>query len=58
MVRTELHPLEEFEQAIRAAGMQKPLEARKIASAILYAVEQPEHVAVSEILVRPVPQEL
>ncbi|MCL5282278.1 MAG: SDR family oxidoreductase [Planctomycetes bacterium] len=58
MVRTELHPPAEFEQAIRSAGIQKPLEAEEIASAILYALEQPEHVAVSEILIRPVTQEL
>jgi len=58
MVRTELHPPEEFEQAIRAAGIEKPLEPEEIASAILYALQQPEHVAVSEIMVRPVTQEL
>ncbi len=58
MVRTELHPPAEFEQVIRAAGIEKPLAAEEIASAILYALQQPEHVAVSEIMVRPVTQEL
>jgi NADP-dependent 3-hydroxy acid dehydrogenase YdfG len=58
MVRTELHPPAEFEQAIRAAGIEKPLEAEEIAAGILYALEQPEHVAVSEIMIRPVTQEL
>jgi len=58
MVRTELHPPAEFEQAIRSAGIEKPLEAQEIASAILYALEQPQHVAVSEIMIRPVTQEL
>lgn len=41
-----------------SSGIQKPLEAEEIASAILYALEQAEHVAVSEIMVRPVTQEL
>ena len=58
MVRTELHPPAEFEQAIRAAGIEKPLEAEEIAAGILYTLEQPEHVAVSEIMIRPVTQEL
>jgi clavulanate-9-aldehyde reductase len=58
MVRTELHPPEEFAQIIRAAGIEKPLEPEEIACAILYALERPEHVAVSEIMVRPVTQEL
>ena len=34
----------------------KVLEARDIAEAILYAVSQPEHVAVNEVLVRPTKQ--
>jgi NADP-dependent 3-hydroxy acid dehydrogenase YdfG len=34
----------------------KVLEARDIAQAILYAVSQPEHVAVNEVLVRPTKQ--
>ena len=58
MVRTELHPPEEFQQAIRSAGIDKSLEPEDIASAILYALEQPEHVTVSEIAVRPATQEL
>lgn len=58
MVRTELHPPDEFEQAIRAAGIEKPLDPEEIASGILYALQQPEHVAVSELMIRPVTQEL
>jgi len=34
----------------------KVLESRDIAEAILYAVSQPEHVAVNEVLVRPTKQ--
>src|SRR5687767_10390683 len=34
----------------------KVLEARDIAQAILYAVSQPEHVSVNEVLVRPTKQ--
>jgi NADP-dependent 3-hydroxy acid dehydrogenase YdfG len=34
----------------------KVLEARDIAQAILYAVSQPEHVAINEVLVRPTKQ--
>ena len=58
MVRTELHPPEEFEQAIHAAGIPKPLEPAEIAAAVLYVLQQPEHVAISEITIRPVTQEL
>ncbi len=32
------------------------LESRDIAQAVLYAVSQPEHVAVNEVLVRPTKQ--
>ena len=32
------------------------LESRDIAQAILYAVSQPEHVAVNAVLVRPTKQ--
>lgn len=33
-----------------------PIEAEDVAAAVLYAVEQPPHVSVSEILVRPTEQ--
>jgi NADP-dependent 3-hydroxy acid dehydrogenase YdfG len=58
MTRTELHPRAEFEQAIRAAGIEQPLEAEDIASAIFYCLERPERVTVTEITVRPATQEL
>lgn len=35
----------------------KPLQSEDIAAAILYAVTQPEHVSVNEILIRPTEQE-
>ena len=34
----------------------KVLEAEDIAQAILYAVSQPEHVSINEVLVRPTGQ--
>lgn len=38
------------------ADMKEPLEADDIARAILYAVSQPPHVSVNEVLVRPTEQ--
>lgn len=35
----------------------RQLEAQDVAAAVLYAVTQPEHVAVSELLVRPTDQQ-
>jgi len=58
MVRTELHPRQEFENAIRSAGVEEPLEPEDIASAILYCLEQPKRVTVAEITVRPATQEM
>ena len=37
-------------------SLDKVLESEDIAQAILYAVSQPEHVAINEILVRPTSQ--
>jgi NADP-dependent 3-hydroxy acid dehydrogenase YdfG len=34
----------------------KVLEAEDIANAIVYAVSQPEHVSINEVLVRPTGQ--
>ncbi len=60
-VATELqghntHPmvLEAMENMRKEIG--KPLEAEDIARSILYAVGEPEHVAVNEVLVRPAGQ--
>ena len=39
-------------------GQMRQLQADDIAAAILYAVSQPPHVAVSELMVRPTDQEL
>jgi NADP-dependent 3-hydroxy acid dehydrogenase YdfG len=36
--------------------MNKKLESEDIAAGILYAVSQPEHVNVNEILIRPIEQ--
>lgn len=35
----------------------RPLQSEDIAAAIVYAVTQPEHVSVNEILIRPTEQE-
>jgi len=40
----------------RAAGMH-PLQAEDIAAAVLYAVSQPAHVCINEIMLRPTEQE-
>jgi NADP-dependent 3-hydroxy acid dehydrogenase YdfG len=40
----------------RWKGMNKKLESEDIAAGILYAVSQPEHVNVNEILIRPIEQ--
>jgi NADP-dependent 3-hydroxy acid dehydrogenase YdfG len=62
VVRTELadhvtHPL--ARQAIERirAEMKAPLQAEEIAEAIFYAVSQPQHVSVNELLIRPTEQE-
>jgi NADP-dependent 3-hydroxy acid dehydrogenase YdfG len=34
-----------------------PLQAEDIAAAVIYAVTQPRHAAVNEVLVRPTEQE-
>ncbi|AEJ41018.1 short-chain dehydrogenase/reductase SDR [Sulfobacillus acidophilus TPY] len=40
-------------EALKARASKNPLSSRHIADAILYALEQPESVAVNEIVVRP-----
>jgi NADP-dependent 3-hydroxy acid dehydrogenase YdfG len=61
LVATELgehitHPGMKASVAERAAAM-TPLAAEDVAAAITYAVTQPAHVNVNEILVRPTDQE-
>ncbi|MBN3945078.1 MAG: SDR family NAD(P)-dependent oxidoreductase [Nostoc sp. NMS7] len=61
LVATELpqhitHPAAK-EQAKNFYGSVKNLESEDIANAIVYAVTQPEHVNVNEILIRPTEQE-
>jgi NADP-dependent 3-hydroxy acid dehydrogenase YdfG len=60
-VETELHGhntnpmvVDAIDKAREQVG--KVLEARDIANAILYAVSQPEHVSINEVLVRPAKQ--
>lgn len=42
----------------KSSGKMEPLQAEDIAGAIAYAVEQPSHVDVNEILIRPRQQQL
>lgn len=58
LTRTELHPAAEFERIVEAMKLDKPVEAEDIAGAILYALQQPQHVTVTEVAVRPTEQEL
>jgi NADP-dependent 3-hydroxy acid dehydrogenase YdfG len=59
-VETELasHNRPEVQETLQARwkGMTKKLESEDIANAILYAVTQPAHVNVNEILIRPTEQ--
>jgi NADP-dependent 3-hydroxy acid dehydrogenase YdfG len=54
-LRTHLRPEIASEQEKRFAGV-TPLEADDIANAIIYALGQPEHVSLNEILIRPTKQ--
>jgi NADP-dependent 3-hydroxy acid dehydrogenase YdfG len=59
-VETELasHNRPEVQETLqeRWKGMDKKLQSEDIAAAILYALSQPEHVNVNEILIRPTEQ--
>ena len=59
-VQTELlthnHELVQKVASERLAKMGEPLHSEDIAAAIVYAISQPAHVAVNEILVRPTRQ--
>lgn len=57
LVRTEF-PQNSYQSAKEyyAGKEYTPLEARTVAEAILYAVEQPESVSVNELLIRPTDQ--
>jgi NADP-dependent 3-hydroxy acid dehydrogenase YdfG len=61
-VETELasHNRPEIQEALkeRWKGIEKKLESDDIARAIMYAVTQPEHVNVNEILIRPLTQSM
>lgn len=60
-VVTELvsHNREEVQETVKSryAGVSKRLEADDIARSIAYAISQPQHVNVNEILVRPTEQD-
>ena len=60
-VVTELvsHNREEVQETVRSryAGVSKRLEADDIARSIVYAIGQPQHVNINEILVRPTEQD-
>jgi clavulanate-9-aldehyde reducatase len=55
-LRTHLSPELQQSQKDRLAGV-TPLRATDIADAIIYALGQPEHVSLNEILVRPTKQQ-
>jgi NADP-dependent 3-hydroxy acid dehydrogenase YdfG len=55
-LRSHLSPELQEAQRQRLAGV-TPLQASDIADAIIYALGQPEHVSLNEILVRPTKQE-
>jgi NADP-dependent 3-hydroxy acid dehydrogenase YdfG len=62
VVETELgdhvtHPLAREAIERMRTEMKAPLEADDIARSILYAVSEPQHVSVNEVLVRPTEQE-
>lgn len=60
-VATELqsHNTPETQQKMKERfGDMKPLQAEDIAAGILYAVSQPAHVSVNEVLIRPTAQPL
>ena len=44
------------EMARKMAGSMRTLRAEDVAAAVVYAVGQPDHVAVNEILLRPTDQ--
>jgi NADP-dependent 3-hydroxy acid dehydrogenase YdfG len=54
-LRTHLSPELQASQQERLAGV-TPLAAEDIANAIIYALGQPEHVSLNEVLVRPTRQ--
>jgi len=59
MVDTELqghntHPAVRQSMARSAERIGKPLTAEDVARTIVWAVEQPSHVGLNELLVRPV----
>jgi NADP-dependent 3-hydroxy acid dehydrogenase YdfG len=55
-LRDHLRPEIREQQAARFAGV-TPLEAADVANAVVYALGQPEHVSLNEILVRPTKQQ-
>jgi NADP-dependent 3-hydroxy acid dehydrogenase YdfG len=61
-VATELvsHNRNEVQESLkeRWKGIEKRLDSDDIANSIVYAVSQPEHVAVNEILIRPATQQM
>lgn len=63
MVNTELFNTvgnDEIENSLRNISIQdgKSLSAMDVANAVLYAIDQPKHVTISEVLIRPSRQEV
>lgn len=54
VVQTRLH--DNIEAAKTRAGVSHPLLAEDVANTILFIVQQPPHVTISEILIRPTSQ--
>jgi NADP-dependent 3-hydroxy acid dehydrogenase YdfG len=52
-VATDLLSLSGDEQALEIYGGQRVLDPENVAAVVVYALYQPEHVAVNEVLVEP-----
>ncbi|HYT10822.1 MAG TPA: SDR family oxidoreductase, partial [Mycobacteriales bacterium] len=56
-LRTHITQQDARETAERRAAAMRQLTSQDVAAAILWAVTQPEHVSVNEVLIRPTDQD-